>query len=245
MKSNNPLLISENLRTTSTESYSNVMTLNGAILKTGVAAFLMIAAGLAGYLTTSSVSALVMPLCAIGSIICVFSTLWNKTIAPITVPIYSLAQGYALGKISAIYAAQYSGILLPAFGLTIGTLAGMLLLYKLQIIKVTEQFYSAVLAATFGVFVMGIVKSLMYFFGFTRSFENFGTAGLIIQLVIVGIAALNLVVDFDVIVKSSTRNLPKYMEWYSAMILLVTLVWLYIEILKLIAQFARRNSRVG
>ena len=243
MKSNNPLLTHENLATVYRESsQGNTMTLNGALVKITASLLLMISAGILGYLTSFSQLALfAAPICAITAIICVFATTWNKSLSPISVPLYAVTQGFFLGIISFTYAAEYNAILLPAFGLTIGTLAGMLLLFKLQFIKATDQFYSAILAATFGVFILKLLQSFMYFFGITKSFNNFGALGLIVQLVVVGVAALNLIIDFDVIVKSSQKNLPKYMEWYSAMILMVTLVWLYVEILKLIAQIARRK----
>lgn len=242
MDSKNPLLSPTRLFDFGrNETGQNIMTIEGTIAKIAIALCLMIGGAFIGWMISFNIISVILgPICAFIALIFIFATIWNKAKAPTFVPLYAVTQGCSLGIMSCHFASQYSGILFAAFGLTVGTLAGMLLLYRLEIIKTSENFYAGVMAATFGIFTMVLLQYFLYALGVTNVAFS-GALGIIVQLVIVGVAALNLVIDFDLIVQTSKQNAPKYMEWYGAMTLLVTLVWLYIEVLKLFAKFARRK----
>jgi len=135
----------------------------------------------------------------------------------------------------------YRGIVLNAVMLTLATLFGMLFLYKTEIIKPTEKFKAGVVSATMGVCFAYLFSMILGFFSLASPLHATGLVGIGISLVVVGIAALNLILDFDMIVKGADSGAPEYMEWYGAFGLLVTLVWLYLELLRLLAKFQRRD----
>jgi uncharacterized YccA/Bax inhibitor family protein len=151
-------------------------------------------------------------------------------------------QGLFLGSISAIFEAQYPGIVIQATGLTFGTLASLLMLYKLGIIKPTENFKLMIVSATMGIGVLYFISFIMNMFGSTGIgfIHSNGLFGIGFSLFVVAIAALNLVLDFDFIEQGSEQGAPAYMEWYGAFSLMVTLVWLYLEILRLLAKLRSR-----
>ena len=152
-----------------------------------------------------------------------------------------MLEGFALGGISAIFEAQYSGIVIQAVGLTLGTLAILLLAYKTGLIKPTENFKLMIVSATGGIMVLYLISFVMSMFGSGIGFiHSNGLFGIGFSLFVVAIAALNLVLDFDFIEEGSERGLPKYMEWFAAFSLMVTLVWLYLEILRLLAKLRSR-----
>jgi len=159
-----------------------------------------------------------------------------------SVPIYALSQGLVLGAISRMFELQYPGIAVQAIFLTFGTLGALLLAYKSGLIKVTENFKLGVVAATGGVAIVYLINFIMGIFGsgigLIHSSSNFG---ILFSLVVVGIAALNLVLDFDFIEEGAEMGAPKYMEWYGAFGLLVTLIWLYLELLRLLAKLQDRR----
>ncbi len=170
-------------------------------------------------------------------------TIFKKTAARYTAPLYALSEGLFLGGISAIFEGMYPGIVIQAVGLTFGTLFVLLLAYKSGWIKVTENFKLGVVAATGGVFMIYLVSFILRLFGVNVGFIHEGsTFGIIFSLVVVGIAALNLVLDFDFIESGAEQGAPKYMEWYAAFGLIVTLVWLYLEMLRLLAKIASSRS---
>lgn len=152
-----------------------------------------------------------------------------------------MAEGLFLGGISSIFEAQFPGIVIQAVGLTLGTLVGLLFAYKSGLIKVTENFKLGVAAATGGIFLIYMASFVLGFFGVGIPFiHESGLIGIGFSLVVVVIAALNLVLDFDFIERGAEAGAPKYMEWYGAFGLMVTLIWLYLEMLRLLAKLRSR-----
>ena len=161
--------------------------------------------------------------------------------AGITAPIYAFVEGLFLGGISLMFEMEYPGIAIQAIGLTFGTLASLLFFYKSGLIKPTENFRLMIFSATFGIMILYLVSIVMSFFGSGIGFiHSNGIFGIGFSLFVVCIAALNLVLDFDFIEQGSENNLPKFMEWYGAFSLMVTLIWLYLEILRLLAKLRSR-----
>ena len=155
---------------------------------------------------------------------------------------YAIAQGFFLGGISAIFEAQYPGIVIQAVGLTLGTLTSLLFLYKTGIVKPTENFRLMIVSATMGIVMLYFVSFIMNLFGSSGVgfIHSNGLFGIGFSLFVVGIAALNLVLDFDFIEQGSEVGAPKYMEWFGAFSLMVTLIWLYLEMLRLLAKLRSR-----
>jgi len=177
-----------------------------------------------------------------GGLIVALVTIFKPTAAPISAPIYALLEGLAIGGISAMFEANYPGIVIQAVGLTFGTLAALLMAYKSGLIKPTENFRLMLFAATGGIFLLYLVNIIMGFFGAQIGFiHSNGLVGIGFSLVVVAIAALNLVLDFDFIEQAAEQGAPKYYEAYGAFSLLVTLIWLYLEILRLLAKLYSRN----
>ncbi|MGH7538469.1 MAG: Bax inhibitor-1/YccA family protein [Gemmatimonadales bacterium] len=168
-------------------------------------------------------------------------TIFLPTWARISAPVYALAQGLAVGAISAFYEQQLKGIVVQAIGLTFGVLAVMLFAYRTGLIKVTDRFRLIVVAATGGIALLYLVSIVLSFFNISIPFiHQGGTFGIIFSLVVVGIAAMNLALDFDFITRGVEHGAPKFLEWYAAFGLMVTLIWLYLEILRLLAKLRRR-----
>ena len=223
------------------------MTLQGTVNKTGILLTLLILAAVYPWnlYFQSGNPALVMPFAlggAIGGFVFAIVTTFKKTWAGLTAPIYAVLQGLFLGSVSAIFEAQYPGIVIQATGLTFGTLASLLMLYKLGIIKPTENFKLMIVSATMGIGVLYFISFIMNMFGSTGIgfIHSNGLFGIGFSLFVVAIAALNLVLDFDFIEQGSEQGAPAYMEWYGAFSLMVTLVWLYLEILRLLAKLRSR-----
>ena len=178
----------------------------------------------------------------IGGLISFFVTIFKKDKAAVTTPIYALCQGLFLGGLSATLEYQYPGIVIQAVGLTFGTLFALLAAYKSRLIKATENFKLGVVAATGSIALFYFASFILGFFGVSIPLLNSsGPMGIIFSLVVVVVAALNLVLDFDFIEKGSEMNAPKYMEWIGAFGLIVTLIWLYIEILRLLVKLRSQN----
>lgn len=173
----------------------------------------------------------------IGGLVVALVTVFRKTAAPYTAPVYALLQGLSLGGISAILELRFPGIVIQAVALTFGTLFCLLAAYRSGLIKATENFKLGVVAATGGILVLYLVSFVMGFFGRSLGFiHEGGTAGILFSTFVVVIAALNLVLDFDFIESGVEQGAPQYMEWYGAFGLMVTLIWLYFEILRLLAK---------
>jgi uncharacterized YccA/Bax inhibitor family protein len=220
----------------------NPMTLAGTVNKTAILlALVLIGAGWVWnlYFSTHETN-VVLPYLLVGSIgglILALVTNFVKTASPYTAPAYALLEGFAIGGTSALYEAQQPGIALQAVGLTMGTMFCMLAAYRFQIIKVTESFKMGVAAATGGIFILYIVDLVLMYFGHpVEMIHQGGVWGIVFSLFVVCIASLNLVMDFDFIAQGVAQRSPKYMEWYSGFALVVTLVWLYLEILRLLSK---------
>ena len=241
MRSGNPALSSKTFTNINREA-SEKMTIEGTVNKTAMSLLLLMAT--ASY-TWINPSPGLMILGFIGGLIMALITIFKKTWAPYTVPGYALLEGLALGGVSRIFEAQYPGIASQAIFLTFGILAALLLPYKTGLIKPTENFKLGVFAATGGIFIMYLISFVMSFFGSGMSILNPNNASMLsigFSLFVVVIASLNLVLDFDFIEEGAERGVPKYMEWYGAFGLLVTLIWLYLEILRLLAKLYSRRS---
>lgn len=221
------------------------MTLQGTVNKTG----LMLLALVAGAAYTWSLylegnlGSMMMWMMGglIGGLIVSFVTIFKKEWSPVTAPLYAVLEGFALGGISAVLNESYPGIALQAVALTFGIAGSLLLAYKSGLIKPTENFKLGLFAATGGIALIYMAGWILSFFGIGIPYihEN-GLIGIGFSLVVVTVAALNLVLDFDFIEKGAEVGAPKYMEWYAAFGLMVTLIWLYIEILRLLSKL---NSR--
>ena len=225
----------------------STMTLNGTVNKSGILlALILVTAAFVWdkYEGPQSTSA-IMPWVAMGGIggfILAMITIFKKTWAPVTAPAYALLEGLFLGGISAMFEARFPGIVMQAVGLTFGTLAALLLAYRSGLIRATENFKLGVVAATGGIFLLYLVNFGMSFFGKSMPFiHESGWMGIGFSAFVVIIAALNLVLDFDFIENGVEQGAPKYMEWYGAFGLMVTLVWLYLEILRLLAKLQSRD----
>jgi uncharacterized YccA/Bax inhibitor family protein len=177
-----------------------------------------------------------------GGLIVAFVTIFKKQWAPVTAPLYAVLEGLAIGGISAVFEAQFPGIVIQAVALTFGTLFCLLLAYKSGIIKATENFKLGVVAATGGIFVIYLATMVLGFFGIRMPYiHDSGIIGIGFSVFVVIIAALNLVLDFDFIESGAAAGAPKFMEWYAAFGLIVTLIWLYLEILRLLAKTRSRR----
>jgi len=221
------------------------MTLQGTVNKTGVLLLcVVVAAAWTWGLSHSETPQAAIPWMIggiFGGFVVALVTVFKKEWSPVISLIYSLLQGLALGGISAMFEQRYPGIAIQAVGLTFGTLFAMLLAYKTGVIRATEKFKIGVFAATGGIMLLYLVDIVLRFFSRPVSFIHEGTPiGIAFSLFVVIIAALNLVLDFDLIETGVSNGAPKYMEWYSAFGLMVTLIWLYLEILRLLGK-ARRQ----
>ncbi|QCO68102.1 Bax inhibitor-1/YccA family protein [Luteimonas yindakuii] len=179
---------------------------------------------------------------AIGGFVIAMVTIFKKTWAPVTAPLYALVEGFFLGAISALFNAYYEGIVMQAVLLTFGTLFAMLFAYRSGLVRATENFKLGVVAATGGIALVYLATIVLGFFGIQiPMIHESGIVGIGFSLFVVVIAALNLVLDFDFIESGAEQGAPKYMEWYGAFGLMVTLVWLYVEFLRLLAKLQGRD----
>ncbi len=245
-RSGNPALRNAIFKNEGTAA-DQVMTLQGTVNKTGILLVLVVVGATYTWnlFFQTGDAAAVMPIAiggAIGGLIFALITIFKKTWAGVTAPAYAVLQGLFLGGISAIFEAQFPGIVIQATGLTLGTLASLLLLYKLGIIKPTENFRLMIVSATMGIGLLYLVSFVMNMFGSTGIgfIHSNGLMGIGFSLFVVAIAALNLVLDFDFIEQGSEQGAPKYMEWFGAFALMVTLIWLYLEMLRLLSKLRSR-----
>ena len=240
MKSGNPALKQDTFE--GLEVVGARMTLNGTVNKTAIllALVLITAMWTWGKFFESGNPASITPLLwtgVIGGFVAALVTIFSNKTAPISAPVYALAEGLAIGGISAFYEVKFPGIVIQAVGLTFGTLFCLLAAYKSGLIRATENFKLGVVAATGGIALLYLVDMAFMFFGKPIGFiHDGGTVGILFSIFVVAVAALNLVMDFDFIETGVARGSPRYMEWYAAFGLLVTLVWLYLEILRLLSK---------
>lgn len=245
-RSGNPSLRNTTFKIDGTTG-DHAMTLQGTVNKTGILLALVVIGAIYTWnlFFQNGTPAAVMPIAiggAIGGLVFALITIFKKEWAGVTAPIYAVLEGLFLGGISAIFESQFPGIVIQATGLTLGTLASLLLLYKLGIIKPTENFRLMIVSATMGIGILYLISFVMNMFGSggIGFIHSNGLFGIGFSLFVVAIAALNLVLDFDFIEQGSEQGAPKYMEWFGAFALMVTLIWLYLEMLRLLSKLRSR-----
>lgn len=220
--------------------YESAMSLSGTINKSFTLLLLVVLGAMFVWSRPETFAPFLIPI-VILTFILALVTIFKKTAAFVTAPLYALLEGVLLGVISAFFERSYPGIVMQAVGLTFGVLFCMLMLYRSKIIKVTQKFKMGVFAATGAIMLVYLFNMVMGFFGGGLGFiHSSGPLGILISIAICTIAALNLVLDFDLIERGIKKGAPKYMEWYGAFALMVTLIWLYLEILRLLAKMKRR-----
>jgi len=220
------------------------MTIEGTVNKTGLSLVILFLTamfvwdrGVQGALPTSLILVGVF-----GGLIVALVTAFKQVWAPYTTPTYAALEGLALGGISYMFEQTYPGIVVQAVFLTFGVLGALLLAYRSGLIRATENFKLGVFAATGGIGLVYLASFVLGFFGITLPLiHSSGTFGILFSIGVVIVAALNLVLDFDFIEEGAERGAPKHMEWYAAFGLLVTLIWLYLEILRLLAKLQSRR----
>ncbi len=218
---------------------SERMTLDGAVNKTGILLALCFSGAAIGW----NIPALMFPAMIVGLILALVTIFRSKKKAGSTAPLYALSQGIFLGGVTLVYENMFDGIAIQAIGLTFGILASLLVCYKSGLIKPTENFRLMVAAGVGGIFVLYMVSFVMSFFGSGISLlspTNGSLMSIGLSLGIVCVASCCLVLDFDFIEDGAEQGLPKYMEWYGAFSLMVTLIWLYLEILRLLSKIRSR-----
>lgn len=223
------------------------MSLNGTVNKTGLLLLMTVLTAAFAWSQTMTPTGEVAPGAmiyllggGIGGFVLAMATIFKKEWSPVTAPLYALVEGFFLGAISAIYNAQFHGIVLQAVMLTFGIMFALLFAYRSGMIKATENFKLGVAAATGGIALIYIATIVLGFFGIKIPYiHESGAIGIGFSLVVVVIASLNLVLDFDFIENGVEAGAPKYMEWYGAFGLMVTLVWLYLELLRLLSKLRR------
>jgi len=214
------------------------MTVTGTVNKIGILFLLLLCGATISWFNPSGAF---IGIGAIGGFIVAMVTVFKREWSPVTAPIYALCEGLFLGAISLAFSQQYQGIIFNAVSLTLGIFGAMFLIYRSGLIEVTHKFRMGVAAATGGIFLVFLAGFILRFFGINLSLVyGTGVWGIGFSLIIVVIAALNLVLDFDLIEKGAAAGAPQYFEWYTAFGLIVTLVWLYIEILRLLSIAQRR-----
>ena len=245
-RSGNPAFRSKAFTHRSSDFSTNeVMTLSGTVNKTGL--YLLLCALSAAFnwnllYSNPNLANGLLWFGVIGGLVAAIITISKPTTANISAPIYAVLQGLALGAVSGMYEYLYDGIVMQALALTFGTLAALLLAYKSGMIKPTENFRLMLFAATGGIFILYLVSFIMSFFGGPIGFIHSNSLmGIGFSLVVVAVAALNLVLDFDFIETAAESGAPKYLEAYGAFSLMVTLIWLYLEILRLLAKIYSRD----
>lgn len=237
------------------------MTIQGTVWKTGVLALLVFGSGFAVWVnnppplpaelpaTGSGIRVHIDPGIAglvvggaIAALLVAMVVVFKPALSGVLAPVYAVLEGAVIGAVSVAFEASFPGIVVQALGLTAGTLVALLAAYTSGLIKPSENFKLGVIAATGGVFLVYLAAIVLGLFGISMPLiHDTGWAGITFSAVVVVIAALNLVLDFDFIEEGAKRGLPRYMEWYGAFSLMVTLIWLYLELLKLLAK-ARSNK---
>jgi len=250
IRSGNPVLGADTFRATSFPG-AQAMTLQGTVNKTGLSLLILLATatytwnlGAGDGLAKPDVQATVpwTMVGLVGGLIVALVTTFKKEWAPVTAPAYAALEGLLLGGISIVFEMKYPGIVSQAVFLTFGTLGALLMAYRSGLIRVTDNLRLGIVAATGGIAVVYLISFVMSFFGTSiPMIHSSGTMGIIFSLVVVTIAAFNLVLDFDFIEQAVENGAPKYMEWYAAFGLMVTLVWLYLEILRLLSKLQERR----
>src|SRR5271165_3719083 len=253
MQTSNPALRGDTFRT-GVQTCALPISISGAVNKTGILLICCVATAawtwnrfFGAFNPESPEAAMqaIAPMMVIGGIggfILAMVTIFKKEWSPVTAPIYALLEGLLLGGVSAMLDMRYHGIAIQAVSLTFGTLVAMLLAYRSGLIKVTDKLRLGIVAATGGIAVFYFLQFILGFFGVHfKAINGAGPLGIGFSIIVVIVAALNLVLDFDLIENGARLGAPKYMEWYGAFALMITLVWLYFEILRLLSKFRSRS----
>ncbi|MBW8686503.1 Bax inhibitor-1/YccA family protein [Chitinophaga rhizophila] len=239
----NPILTERNLQQAGSQSSEGTMTVNGTIGKMAFLLLLVVASAVYAWGAPAR-NQNILPLFyggLIAGIVIFLIIMFKKEWAQYLAPAYALAEGFTLGIISVIFNNLYDGIIAQAVGLTFGVFTAMLILYRTGIIRVTERFKSIVFTATAGIAIFYLLAWVLGMFNIRIPFLHEGsTIGIIFSLVVVTVAALRLTIDFDFVYQGVQQRAPKHVEWLASFGMLVTLVWLYLEILNLLAKLNRR-----
>ena len=246
MRTANPALSDAVFKSVQPYVGADKMTISGTVNRAAI--LLVLLAISAGYVWATFVGRQdmsgVMPYLMVGvfgGLVVAIVTVFKKEWAAYTSPVYAVLEGLVIGGLSVAMEMRFPGIVIQAVGLTFGILAVLLLIYRTGLINVTQKFRMGVFAATGGVMLIYLVTMGLGFFGIHMPYLfQGGPIGIGFSLVVIVIASLNLILDFDFIERGAERGAPKYMEWYAAFGLMVTLIWLYIEILRLLANLRRR-----
>lgn len=247
MRTSNPALSGKSFQGEMAGFGQEAMTIAGTVNKTGILLLCTIATAAwtwNRFLHSESPQS-VMPLAAlglIGGLVVAIVTVFKKNWSPITAPLYALLEGLVLGAVSAIFEVRYPGVPIQAVSLTFGVLIVLLMAYRSGLIPVTDKLRIGIVAATGGIALFYLAQFILGFLGihFT-SINNSSPIGIGFSILVVIIASLNLVLDFDFIERGARAGAPKYMEWYGAFGLMVTLIWLYLEMLRLLGKLRDRR----
>ena len=228
-------------------SRDGAMTINGTVNKTAFLLILVLVGAMYSWSKFSGPASVgaVVPLMlggALGGFVFAMITIFKKEWSAFTAPVYAVLEGLFIGAVSAMFEARHPGIVMQAVALTFGTMGALLMAYRSRLIRATEKFKLGVVAATGGIFLVYLADMVMGFFGHhIGMIQSSSALGIGFSAVVVIIAALNLILDFDMIESGVQAGAPKYMEWYGGFALVVTLVWLYLEILRLLSKLNSRN----
>ncbi|HLO18117.1 MAG TPA: Bax inhibitor-1/YccA family protein [Anaerolineales bacterium] len=237
----NPVLNSNTFQRIRSMEYSDAMTVHGAVNKTGILLMILAFSSATAWMSISrygdsGLPYLLVILASLTAFIVALITSANMDYSQVTAPLYAFLEGGVLGWLSAIFDDKYPGIAIQAVFLTFGTLFGLLIMYRISGFQVTAKFRSGLLSAMLAIFMVYVLELIFQLFGVDglSILQRSGLIGIGFSLFVVLIAALNLVLDFDLIESGARQGAPKYMEWYCAFGLMVTLIWLYLEILELL-----------
>ena len=243
IRSSNPAFRNGVLGRAGTIAGEGVMSLAGTIGKTFILLALVIASAIYTWTqvaTRPGQIGFLITVGAIGGLVVALLTVFKPRFAPVTAPLYAVLEGLALGGISTIYNAQYRGLPVQAVMLTFAVFLTMLALYRFRVIRATERFRSVLLAAGMGLLLFYVANMIMGFFGMNMPLINSASPmGIGFSVVAAGIAAFFLILDFDLVEEGLAKGAPKHMEWYAGFSLLVTLVWLYLELIRLLGKLRR------
>ncbi len=246
MRTSNPALKDEYFQRDPSLAAAGTMTIQGTAAKSLVLLLLVVfSAAFTWREYLDGNMGILMPAMLVGGLggfIVAMITIFKPRASPYTGPLYAVLEGILLGAISARFEHRFPGLPMQAVGLTFMVFLALLLVYRTGMIKVTDNFRMGLVAATGGIFLFYMLTFVLGFFGISMPLvHGSGTLAIGFSLVVVVIAALNLVLDFDFIERGAQAGAPKYMEWYGAFGLLVTLVWLYIELLHLLSKLQQRR----
>lgn len=244
-RSGNPVLTADTFRDLHVDQASGAMTVRGVVDKTAVSLAIVVLAAAWSWDQAAANPGLANTLSlvgAIGGFVLAMATSLRREWAPVTTPLYAALEGLLLGAISRVFDARWPGIVPQAVFLTFSTLGAMLLLYRSGVVKVTDGFRAGIFAATGGIMLFYLVAFVMGMLGHGVPLLHAASPlGIAFSLLVTGVAALNLVLDFDLIENGVRAGAPRSMEWYGAFALIVTLVWLYLEMLRLLSKLQDRD----